>query len=108
MSEKSFRVDFSRDAEFDLYEIEEYWIRCGEAARGAKYFSDLVTTAMRQLAKPDIARAGRTPRDVNAEGLRELRVFKRSYRIIYEIDEAAARVNILRFWHAHRDAPPLE
>ena len=108
MPEKSFRVDFSRDAEFDLYGIEEYWTQRGEAWRGEKYFKDLVETAMRELSKPEIARGGRIPRDVEAEGLRELLVFKRSYRIIYEIDEAAARVNILRFWHSHRDAPPLE
>ena len=63
---------------------------------------------MRELSKPDVARAGRIPRDVEVGGLRELLVFKRSYRIIYEIDEAASRVNILRFWHSHRDVPPLE
>jgi len=30
------------------------------------------------------------------------------YRIIYEIDEPATRVNILRFWHAHRREPRVE
>ena len=105
MPADSFRVDFARDAELDLYAIEEYWIRRGEGRRGAKYFRDLAATAMCELAKPDTARAGRIPRDIDAEGLRELIVFKRSYRIFYEIDEAGSRVNILRFWHAHRDAP---
>jgi hypothetical protein len=26
---------------------------------------------------------------------------------LYEINEAAGRVDVLRFWHAHRDEPPL-
>ena len=42
----------------------------------------------------------------NHPDAREILVFG-IYRIIYEIDEADARVDVLRFWHAHRDDPPF-
>jgi hypothetical protein len=32
-------------------------------------------------------------------------VFKRSYRILYLVREAEGVVQVLRFWHSHRDEP---
>jgi hypothetical protein len=34
-----------------------------------------------------------------------LPVFKRSYRILYRIRESESTVEVLRFWHSHRDEP---
>ena len=46
-------------------------------------------------------------RDCSIPDIREIRVFKRAFRIIYRLDEANRRVEILRFWHSHRDEPEL-
>lgn len=102
-----FRVIFASDAERDLYEIREYWVSRGEAARGTKYFQDLLTKVETALADPATARAGRHPRDVDVANVREIVVFKHSYRILYRLDETNHVAEVLRFWHTHRDIPPL-
>jgi plasmid stabilization system protein ParE len=90
-----------------LYEIREYWISRGETARGTKYFRDLLTTAENSLSAPATARAGRHPRDIDVPGVREIVVFKRSYRILYRLDETSRVAEVLRFWHTHCDVPPI-
>ena len=107
MGEESFGVVVSHDAWGDLSEIAEYWQARGEAWRGEKYFRDLVRAARTELTDPVRARRGRRAKGSFAPEVREILAFG-VYRIIYEIDEAAARVDILRFWHSHRDTPPLE
>lgn len=107
MPDASIRVVFTAQAEDDLYEIEAFWRKRGEAWRGEKYFRDLHRTAVSTLCDLVHARRGRflnDPRNPNARSILAFGV----YRIIYEIDDAAERVNIIRFWHSHRDAPPLE
>ena len=100
------RVVVTRSARGDLDEIEEYWIARGEADRGEKYFNDPTDVAESQLGDMASAKRGRL---YGAEhpGVREILAFG-VYRIIYEIDETALCVNVLRFWHAHRDEPPLQ
>ena len=107
MPEASFRVELAPEAEEDLYEIVEYWSERGEPWRGEKYFDDLSDHAREELSDSQKARRGRRCKSRSHPSAREILAFG-IYRIIYEIDEAAARVDILRFWHAHRDAPPLE
>ena len=107
MGEAKFDVGLTERAWSDRDAIETYWARRGEEWRGAKYFADLRKVAESQLADPQAARRGRTLRDCDMEGAQEILAFG-VYRIIYEIDEAAARVDILRSWHAYRAAPPPE
>jgi len=37
--------------------------------------------------------------------VQEFPVFKRSYRILYRVNESEQLVEVLRFWHSHRDEP---
>ena len=107
MGDESFSVVVSHDAWGDISEIAEYWQARGEAWRGEKYFRDLVHAARIELTDPVRARRGRRAKGSFAPEVCEILAFG-VYRIIYEIDEAAARVDILRFRQAHRDTPPLE
>lgn len=107
MSAASFRVALSPEAEGDLYEIVDYWIERGEPWRGEKYSNDLNGSAWKRLSDPAESRRGRKLKSRTYPQAQEILAFG-IYRIIYEIDEAAARVDILRFWHAHRDDPPFD
>lgn len=107
MPDRAFRVIFAREAEDDLYEIRDYWISRGDGERGTQYFLDLLAKA-ESLCDPTPAYTGRYPRDVDVPGIRELVVFKHSYRILYRLDETRGVVEVLRFWHTHRDIPPIQ
>ena len=102
-----FRVELAPEAEADLYDIVEYWSDRGETWRGEKYFRDLSNSAKKQLSDPQQARRGRRHKSRSHPQAQEILAFG-VYRIIYEIDEAASRMNILRFWYSHRDTPPPE
>ena len=106
MGEAAFRVIFSLDADADLDELSDYWMTRGEAWLGEKYHRDLVQRAEAELSDPASARRGRWVKMFDSRPARELLAFG-IYRIIYDIDEAAKTVEVLRFWHAHRDTPPL-
>lgn len=99
-----FIVEFTIRAQADLHEIEDYWAERGETWRGEKYFRDLAAFALRELSAPSSAHRGRHLRSNEHPDAREILAFG-IYRIIYEIDETAHRVTILRFWHAHRHDP---
>ena len=107
MPGSKFRVVVSALAEGDLYEIEDFWRERGEAWRGEKYFRDLHRAAVSSLSDRTGARRGGLLKDTMNPNARSILAFG-VYRIIYEIDDAAERVNIIRFWHSHRDTPPLE
>ena len=107
MGETRFSVLLTEDAWADLADIDNYWAELGEAWRGEKYYWDLRDTVVRELSNAVSARHGRRARGCDRAGMQEILAFG-VYRIIYEIDEATARVNILRFWHSRRDTPPLE
>ena len=100
------QVVVTRSARDDLDEIEAYWSARGESERGEKYFNDLTRAAESRLENLASAKRGRLYGPEFSQA-REILVFG-VYRIIYEIDDAAERVNIIRFWHSHRDRPPLE
>ena len=76
-----------------------------EPERGEQYARDLPAEAIRQLSIPATARAGRHLVKTNFPEAMELPVFKRSYRILYRIRESEGVVEVLRFWHSHRDIP---
>ena len=106
MGETTFRVTFTADAWADLDELADFWIARGEGWRAEKYSRDLVRAARQELGDPIRARRGRSLRSREHPEAREFLAFG-IYRIIYEINEAQRGVEVLRFWHAHRDDPPL-
>jgi plasmid stabilization system protein ParE len=105
MAARKFRVAFTHAAWSDLDEIALYWSRRGEPARGRKYARDLPSEAIRELSDPRSARAGRFLRDELYRHIQEVRVFKRSYRILYVLKEEEGVVEVRRFWHSPREEP---
>lgn len=105
MAAPNFRVIFTESAWGDLIEIVRYWTDRNEPERGEQYAHDLPTEAIRQLSDPGTARAGRYLRHTAYPETQELPVFKHSYRILYLLKEADGIVEVLRFWHGHRDEP---
>ena len=105
MAAQGFRVIFAHSAWDDLEEIVGYWTARDETERGEQCAHDLPAEAIRQLSDPSAARAGRYLVKTNFPDTQELPVFKRSYRILYRVREADAVVEVLRFWHSHRDIP---
>ncbi len=105
MAARKFRVAFTHVAWDDLEEIACYWADRGEPARGRQYARDLPSEAIRELSDPRLARAGRFLRDERYGNIQEIRVFKRSYRILYVVKEEDGIVEVRRFWHSHRDEP---
>jgi len=105
MAAPEFRVVFTKSAWDDLEEIVAYWTDRDERARGERYAHDLPSEAIRQLSEPSTARAGRHLHRTAYPRTQELTVFKRSYRILYLVEETDGVVVVLRFWHSHRDEP---
>ena len=105
MAAQNFRVIFTQSAWDDLGEIVAYWTDRNEHERGEQYARDLPSEAIRQLSDPGTAHAGRYLRNTAYPQTQELPVFKRSYRILYLVKEAEGIVEVLRFWHSHRDEP---
>ena len=105
MAARTFRVVFAHSAWADLEEIVNYWAKQGEPARGEKYAHDLTAAAIDQLSVPQIALGGRHLRHTAFPKTQELPVFKRAYRILYLVGELDGIVEVLRFWHSHRQEP---
>lgn len=105
MAPKSFRVIFTESAWADIEEIVAYWTDRDEPERGEQYAHDIPSEAIRQLSDPGAARAGRYLRHTAYPETQELPLFKRSYRILYLVKETEGVVEVLRFWHSHRDEP---
>jgi plasmid stabilization system protein ParE len=105
MAASNFRVVFTHSAFADIEEIVEYWRHQGDTERGEQYAHDLPTEAIRRLGDARTARSGRHLVKTSFPETRELPVFKRSYRILYRIRESESTVEVLRFWHSHRDEP---
>ena len=105
MAAKNFRVVLAHSALADLEEIVTYWTERDEYERGSQYANDLPSEAIRRLSDPSAAKAGRFLRHTRFPRAQELPLFKRTYRVLYFVDEAKQTVEILRFWHSHRDEP---
>jgi plasmid stabilization system protein ParE len=105
MAAQTFRLIFTQSAWDDLGEIVTYWTDRQERERGEQYAHDLPAEAIRQLSNPATARAGRQLRHTAYPEVQELPVFKRSYRILYLVNEDEGIVEVLRFWHSHREEP---
>ena len=107
MGKATLQVFLTASAGEDLDEIAIYWSERGEPERGEKYAEDLHNAATAKLADSDTALRGKVFVGDGPEAIREFSVFKRAYRIFYTVDERARRVEVLRFWHSHRDEPEL-
>jgi len=105
MAGESFRVVFTESAWADIEEIVAYWNEHDEPERGEQYAHDLPSEAIRQLSIPGTARSGRYLRQSAFPQTQEMPVFKRTYRILYLVKEEDQLVEVLRFWHSHRDEP---
>ena len=105
MAAQSFRVILTQKAWSDLEDIVAYWTERDEPERGEQYAHDLPAEAIRQLSDPGTAQVGRYLRHTAYPQTQELPVFRRSYRILYLVKEAESVVEVLRFWHSHRDEP---
>ena len=105
MAAQNFRLVFTQSAWDDLEEIATYWAERGEPERGEQSAHDLPAEAVRHLRDPGTARAGHYLRHTAYPKTQELPVFKRAYRILYFLNESEAAVEVLRFWHSHRDEP---
>lgn len=108
MAAHSFGVILTQSAWADLEDIVAYWTDRDEPERGQQYAHDLPSEAIRQLSVPAIAHAGRYLRHTAYPQTQELPVFKHSYRILYLVKEADGIVEVLRFWHSHREEPFLD
>ena len=107
MGKATLEVFLTGSARDDLDEIAIYWFERGEPERGEKYAADLHGAATVKLADRAVALEGKVFAGSGPEAIRELRVFKRAYRIFYTVNEKLSRVEILRFWHSHRDEPEM-
>jgi plasmid stabilization system protein ParE len=105
MANESLSVVFTESALRDLEDIVDFWTTNGEPERGLKYAHDLPREAIRCLSDLRTASEGRLLRKTNFPHVREHPVFKRTYRILYTLNECGRVVEILRFWHSHRDEP---
>ena len=94
-----------KNAWADLEEIVAYWTDRDEPERGDQYAHDLPSEAIRQLSNPATAGGGRHLVKTEFPEVQELPVFKRSYRVLYFVKEAEGVVEVLRFWHSHRNKP---
>ena len=105
MAAQNIRVILTQSAWADLEKIVAYWTDRDEPERGEQYAHDLPSEAIRQLSDPGTAHAGRFLRHTAFPQTQELPIFRRSYRILYLVKEGEGVVEVLRFWHSHRDEP---
>ena len=105
MAAQNFRVILTQSAWTDIEDIVAYWTDRDEPERGEQYAHDLPSEAIRQLSDPGRAHAGRFLRHTAYPETQELPVFKLSYRILYLVKASDGIVEVLRFWHSHRDEP---
>jgi len=105
MAASSFRAVFTHSAFADIEEIVTYWSDQGEPERGEQYAHDLPAEAIRRLGDASTARSGRHLVKTSFPVVQELPVFRRSYRVLYRIRASDDTVEVLRFWHSHRDEP---
>ena len=103
MAAQSLRVILTHRAWADIEDIAAYWTDRDEPERGEQYAHDLPSEAIRQLSAPGTAHSGRYLRQTAYPQTQELPVF--TYRILYLVKEADGIVEVLRFWHSHRDEP---
>lgn len=92
-----FRVIWSKSALADLRDLARYIARDNRDA--ARRFGNLIVD--RALGLGQFPRRGRVVPEFGLDTVRQ--VTATPYRIVYEIDDLAVTVAILRGWHGARD-----
>ena len=99
----AFQIVWSEIALSDLRDLVRYIARDDRQVAGR--FGDLIVSRVESLQS--FPRIGRIVPEYREECLRELIV--PPYRIVFEIDDDAMKLSILRIWHAARgdlELPP--
>lgn len=96
-----YTVVLARSAEADLEGIVSFVARDNPEA--ALRLGRALVTALRNLEI--FPRLGRVVPEFGHEDLREL--VKQPYRIIYPVNAAAERIEVIRFWHGARGEPDM-
>lgn len=94
-----YQVVLSLSARRDLKDIVRY-ISIDSPDR-ALAFGQFLVQHTKQLA--DFPEIGRVVPEFNAHDIREIVV--RSYRLIYRVNEANEKIEVIRFWHGARGTP---
>ena len=96
-----YAVVLARSAEADLEAIVSYVAK--DNPQAAICLGRALVAALRSLeAFPQL---GRIVPEFNQESLRE--IVRRPYRIIYRVNDAAERIEVIRFWHGARGEPEV-
>ena len=96
-----YAVVLARSAEADLEAIVSYVAR--DNPQAALRLGRALVAALRSLeAFPQL---GRVVPEFNQASLRE--IVRRPYRIIYQVNDAAERIEVIRFWHGARGEPEV-
>ena len=97
-----YQVALSPVARQDLRDIVRY-ISLDSPERAITFGQFLVGNTKRLADFPEL---GRIVPELDHPTIREIVV--RSYRVIYRVDHANCRVDVIRFWHGARGTPEIE
>lgn len=96
-----YAVVLARSAEADLEAIVSYVAR--DNPQAALRLGRALVASLRSLES--FPQLGRVVPEFNQESLRE--IVRRPYRIIYRVNLAAERIEVIRFWHGARSEPEV-
>jgi toxin ParE1/3/4 len=96
-----YRVALSPSARHDLRDIVRY-ISLDSPERAIAFGQFLVIHTKHLAEFPEL---GRVVPEFDIPAIREIVV--RSYRVIYRVDHAGRRVDVIRFWHSARGTPEI-
>ena len=97
-----YQVALSPSARRDLRDIVRY-ISLDSPDRAITFGRFLVSSTKRLAEFPEL---GRVVPEFALPSIREIVV--RPYRIIYSVDHADYRVDVIRYWHGARGTPQIE
>jgi len=97
-----YQIALSPSARQDLRDIVRF-ISLDSPQRAITFGQFLVTNTKRLAEFPEL---GRVVPEFDLPEIREIVV--RSYRVIYRVDHADCRIDVIRFWHSARGTPEIE
>ncbi len=98
----AYRVIWSDSARSDLRSIVRYIARDDQII--ARRFGERIITSVEKIAA--FPRSGRMVAEQRNDLVRE--VVLSPYRIIFQIDDAALRINVMKIWHSARGSLNLD
>lgn len=97
-----YTIIWTRSALDDLRELVRY-IASDDPVAAERFGNSIV---QRVEAITNFPRVGRVVPEIGDELIRELIIAP--YRIVYELDDAAEQIAVIRVWHGARGTPDLE